>query len=255
MQYFYRKISIIALTLGCLCLFSSELKGQNSGITGKHVLVKSDLFPLLPMFGRKGAQFEVEGPINRRMSLGLSYQRGHSLAEINSNEEKPFLGYELRGYGLALRTYTNRAFPAPYGSYVMFFMNMGRATLQLEDEFQFRPSVGPTVTASGISTYQGRYAETGIGIGRQKIYFSRLVIDVGIYFNRISIKKGEDSPEAAPYPTVKGPTLVPLTDLLYWGFIQEIQASSSIPTNLQPGYFDYGSANLALRFSIGILLF
>jgi hypothetical protein len=219
--------SLRALMFSLTLLMSLPLWGQVSGVSGRRLQVKTDLFHLVPLYAR-GPQIEVEYALLRRLSVGLSYQQqrptGRALFFNELSDLADTRGtYQQQSYGFHVRYYRNPAFPAPRGQYLIIGWECGRVDFLNETVEEFGQSIGPPQQVISRLEVQSPYREIRFGMGQQFVYFSRLTIDLGLFLTRTKVSLGDFDEYRSMLSYVGGPTLVPLgkrfieTDSGYWG--------------------------------------
>jgi len=217
-----------ACLLAIVLLGSLPLWGQVSGVNGRRLLVKTDLYHLLPMFAT-GPQVEAEFALLRRLSMALSYQRqrptdfGQDLITTSGGLDDRQGTYLQQSFGFTLRYYRNPAFPAPRGQYLFIGCERGRVDFLNEDIEEISQPIGPPAQRIYRLEVQAPYREIRFGWGQQLMYFSRMVVDMNVFVTRSAVPLGDFLEFSEELSYVGGPTLLPLGERGlgegkgYWG--------------------------------------
>lgn len=217
-----------AFLLSIVLLGSSPLWGQVSGANGRRLLIKTDLYHLLPLFA-SGPQVEAEFALIRRLSVALSYQRqrptdfGQDLITPSGGLDDREGTYLQQSFGFTLRYYRNPAFPAPRGQYLFVGWERGRVDFLNEDIDEIPQNIGPPAQRIYSLDVQAPYREIRFGWGQQLVYFSRMVVDMNVFVTRTVVPLGDFLEYGEDLSYVGGPILLPLGERGlndgkgYWG--------------------------------------
>jgi hypothetical protein len=203
------------LLLAIVLLSSSPLWAQVSGANGRRLLLKTDLYHLLPIFAT-GPQVEAEFALLRRLSVALSYQRqrptdfGQDLITTSGGLDDGQGSYLQQSLGFTLRYYRNPAFPAPRGQYLFIGWERGRVDFLNEDIDDVPQPIGPPAQRIYRLDVQAPYREIRFGWGQQLVYFSRMVVDMNVFITRTAVPLGDFLEYSENLSYVAGPTLLPL---------------------------------------------
>lgn len=169
----------LGITTGILF---QPLHGQVSGYLGKKFIVKSDL---TSTFLEDGYSVEVEGALFRDRSISLEYsQRGRTVIkpyyeiwDLVSDSDTSI--FESTAITLKVRSYLNKAIPAPKGAYSFLFLRYGKAKIDRSRVVEGDPGFGVDriITYETYKLRNAHFYQGGIGWGYQTIIADRLVLD------------------------------------------------------------------------------
>lgn len=172
---FLLKTCLLVTCFNCIVNF---LPGQVSGYKGKKFLLKTNL--ITPLF-EKGYNVELESILMRDLTVSVDISQQNKLNDFNDKQPRDTSSYYNNSVGLKIRSYLNKAIPAPLGVYSFLSCRFGKTRIETTrwTEQESIYGQGQILRKDSYTFDKIDFLQFGMGWGYQTILKDRISIDAG----------------------------------------------------------------------------
>jgi len=171
----FKRIFLLLSTLILACHF---LLAQVSGYKGKKYILKTDIFS--PVLDR-GYRLELEAILFRDLSISVDYLKSSKMDSFDEYLDDYKASFGTNSVGLKIRSYLNKAIPAPLGVYSFLTARKGKTKIDasFNKEIEIEVGQGQVLRREFYSLDNIQFLQFGIGWGYQTIIKDRISFDTG----------------------------------------------------------------------------